>query len=288
MNSLFSIKDLVGKIKNNSLVAMSGFSYMNPPMAIIREIINKDVKNLRIVTGPTSGIETDILIGAGCVSEVISAGVSFEKISGVAPNFKNFVEKDKVRVWECDECIWHTALDAAILGKKHLLWPGGVGTSIPKLNQDLEEVKVDGKWFIKVPAIKPDVGIVHVGVSDRLGNIGFPDNLFLKRQFCEEKIAKVSDLVVASCEHTVESVENPIAKDVFISESEFGCHPGASNGYYIPDLEHYKEYVWFVKENKFEDYLNKYVFDKSHEDYVDIVGEDKLKRLVLSSGPIKK
>ena len=54
---------------------------MNPPMAIVREIVKKGIKNLRLVSGPTSGIETDILIGAGCVKEVVTACVAFEKIS---------------------------------------------------------------------------------------------------------------------------------------------------------------------------------------------------------------
>ena len=87
-NRIINIKEAAKKVKNNSTIGLSGFSYMNPPMAIVREIVKKGIKNLRLVSGPTSGIETDILIGAGCVKEVVTACVAFEKISGVCKTFR--------------------------------------------------------------------------------------------------------------------------------------------------------------------------------------------------------
>ena len=120
-NKISDIKEAVKKVKDNSTLALSGFSYMNPPMALVRELIKKDIKNLRVISGPTSGIETDILIGSGCVKEVITSCVAFEKIAGVAPNFKRFVEQEKVKVWECDESIWHIALKSGTQNKPRLL-----------------------------------------------------------------------------------------------------------------------------------------------------------------------
>ena len=79
---IIDMKKAVGQLKSGMTIGLSGFSYMNPPMAIIREIIKKKINNLTIVSGPTSGIETDILIGAGCVKKVITSCVAFEKIEG--------------------------------------------------------------------------------------------------------------------------------------------------------------------------------------------------------------
>ncbi len=282
-NKITNIKEAVKKIKDGSTIGLSGFSYMNPPMAFVREIIKKNIKGLRLVSGPTSGIETDILIGAGCIKEVITSCVAFEKIAGTSPNFRKFAEQCKIKVWECDESIWHIALKAGIQNKPFLLWPGGIGTSIPKLNKNIKQIKIKNKYFLKVPAIKLDLGIVHCGFADKEGNACFPENLFLKRQFCEREIAQAGKETIVSVEKIVSKVENPIIKNASVIEAEFGCHPGASNGYYIPDLSHYKEYVGFCKEDKFDKYLDKYVYDvDSHEEYLEKIGKERLNKLRLN------
>ncbi|MBL7054299.1 hypothetical protein ISS05_00910 [Candidatus Woesearchaeota archaeon] len=283
---LISIKEAVEKLKPDSTIGLSGFSYMNPPMALVREIIKKNIKGLRLVSGPTSGIETDILIGAGCVKEIITSCVAFEKIAGISPNFKKFSEKGKIKTWECDESIWHIALKAGIQNKPYLLWPGAVGTSIPELNKNIKEIKIKNKYYLKIPAIKLDLGIVHFGFADKSGNAGFK-NLFLKRQFCEQEIAAASKETIVSVEEIVPEVKNPAINGSFVVEAEFGCHPGASNGYYIPDLAHYTEYVKLCKEDKFDKYLDKYVFGISHEEYLEKIGKKRLNQLKLKIPQIK-
>ena len=54
-------------VENGMTVGLSGFAHQNPPMAIVRELIRRGVRGLTVVSGPTSGIETDLLIGAGAV-----------------------------------------------------------------------------------------------------------------------------------------------------------------------------------------------------------------------------
>jgi len=267
-----SLNDAVSCIQDGMIIGLSGFSYQNPPMAIVRELINQKKNNLTIVSGPTSGIETDMLIGAGCVKKVISAGVSFEKISGIAPNFRAAVENNSIELWECDETIWHVALQAGIDNKEYINWPAPVGTSITDLNKDLVEFEKDGKHFLKIPAIKLDLAIVHVGFSDYDGNLAFPEHLFRGRMFCEKKL-------VMNAKHTIASVEKitsrlPSNKEVhigkadFVVEAEFGAHPGASNGFYVPDVDHYQEYIKYCKENKFSDYLKKYVLGVNFSSYI--------------------
>ena len=72
-------------------------------MAVVREIIRRRLRNLTVVSGPTSGIETDLLIGAGCVTRIVAAGVTLERIASIAPAFRHHAENGKISVWECDE-----------------------------------------------------------------------------------------------------------------------------------------------------------------------------------------
>lgn len=257
--------NIIKKIKDSSKIALSGFSYMNPPMALVREIIRQKKKNLTIISGPTSGIETDMLIGAGCVKKLITACVSFEKICSVAPNFKKFYEEGKIKLWECDEAIWHLALKAGIENKKHILWQGGVGTSIPKLNKEIVEIKEDGNYYLKIPAIKPDYSIVHCTYANKNNELVFTSRLFRGRMFCEKELVKAGRVVIAQVEKIINNLpknkELRIGKADFVAEIPNGCYPAASNGFYAPDLEHYKKYVDYCKNNKFDEYLEKYVYN---------------------------
>ncbi len=285
-SKIITIDSALKNLNSSMTIGLSGFSYMNPPMALVREIIKKKIKNLTLVSGPTSGIETDILIGAGCVKKVITSCVAFEKIEGVATNFRKAVENNSIEVWECDECIWHIALKAGIQNVPYMLWPGGVGSSIPKLNKDIEEVKIKGDYYLKIPPIKIDISFIHCGIADKIGNVQFPKNIFLGRLFCEQELAESSKKVVCSVEKIVDNrtiLQNPeriIIRNAEILEIPFGAHPGASNGFYIPDLDHYKEYVEYSKKGKFNEYLEKYIFGvNSQNEYLNLIGKNRLKSL---------
>jgi glutaconate CoA-transferase, subunit A len=287
-SKLIEIDDALKKIRSGMTLGFSGFSYMNPPMAFVRGIIKKKIKNLTIVSGPTSGIETDMLIGAGCVKKVITSGVAFEKVVGVAPNFRRAAEKDEIDIWECDESIWHIALKAGIYDVPYILWRGGLGTSIPELNKEIEEVTVNNRKYLKIPQVKIDLSFLHCGISDIHGNVQFPKNIFLGRVFCEQKIALASRDVVCSVEKIVPNkviLKNPertIIRDAQVIEIPFGAHPGASNGFYIPDLDHFREYVKYCKDGKFNDYLEMFALNPiDHEGYINLIGKNKLGKLKL-------
>ncbi|MBD3203507.1 hypothetical protein GF327_04385 [Candidatus Woesearchaeota archaeon] len=265
---------------------------MNPPMAIIREIIRQKKKNLTVVSGPTSGIETDILIGAGCVKKVITSCVSFEKIIGIAPNFREKIENNEVEIWECDEAMWHLAVKAGTFNMPFAVYEGGLGSSIPELNKEIKIIKDHGKRYLKIPAVKIDTAIIHAGLGDEFGNIQFPDNLFLGRTYCEKELGMNAKTVIASVEKLVpnefirQNAKNTILTNAFVVKARFGAHPGASNGYYMPDLPHYEEYVKAAedsrvnKTNKFEKYMEKYVYNlKNHKEYLDLFKPSRLTEL---------
>ena len=289
-NKLISLNESIDKIKSEMTIGLSGFSYMNPPMVFVREIIRRKIKNLTLVSGPTSGIETDMLIGAGCIKKVVTSCVAFEKIAGVAPMFKKAAEEDEIEVWECDECIWHIAIKAGIYDIPYILWKGGIGSSIPKLNKDIEEITLKGEKYLKVPQLKIDLSFLHCGYSDIDGNVQFPKNIFLGRLFCEQELAESSRDVVCSVEKImakefiIANHERTVIKNASILELPFGSHPGASNGFYVPDLDHYREYVKYCKDGKFGNYLEKYVYKvPDHDSYLDLVGRKKLESLRLKN-----
>ena len=293
---VLSLAEAAALVRDGMVVGLSGFSYQGPPMAIVREIIRRRLKDLTIVSGPTSGLETDLLIGAGCVRRVVTAGVAFERVAAIAPAFRRAAETGGLDVWECDECIWHLALKAAAWGMPHILWRGGVGTSLPELNPDLREIQEEGRRYIRVPPVQPDIVFLHAAEADPFGNVRAVRQAYLGRTYSERALALACrGPVVATAERIVPNDEVFAAPELttvrgaLVVEAPWGAHPGAVGGRYVPDLEHYREYAaageaWLRGDPApYRRYMERYVEGpKGHEAYVTAIGASRLQTLEVS------
>jgi len=135
-NKLISLEDAVKLINNNSRVALGGFGIYQRPMAFVREMINQKIKNLTIV-GVVNSIESDILIGSNCISSIETSYVGFEKY-GIAPNFRKYSEKGKLKIINYPELL---SIDRFRASQENLdFWPasGLGGTDIVKLNTNIK------------------------------------------------------------------------------------------------------------------------------------------------------
>ena len=271
-SKVISIKKAVSWIKDGMTVGLGEFSYQNPPMEAVREIIRTHKKDLTIISGPTSGLATDLLIGAGCVSRVVTAGVAFEEVSGIAPNFRSACEQGTLEVWECDECLWQAGLHAAAWGQPFTLWQGGVGSVIPLLNPSIHLVVVSpdgevtrvrdlksaakmagatkGQLFLQIPPLQPDITFIHAATADEMGFVQYPKKRYLGRVFDEKLLSEATKgPVVVTVEkimpHEVimQHPELTVVRNAWVVEAKKGAWPGGCNGVYTPDLKAYRAYV---------------------------------------------
>jgi glutaconate CoA-transferase subunit A len=290
---LLDIPTAATLVQDGMTVGLSGFSYQGPPMTIVRELIRRGVRDLTLVSGPTAGIETDLLIGAGCVRRVVTAGVVLERLAGIAPAFRSAAERGDLEVWECDECIWYVALKAGAWGVPYLLWPGGVGTSLPELNDDLVEVVEDNRCFLRVAAIRPDIVFIHAAEADRFGNVRGSREAYLGRSFAEQALAEAcTGPVIATVERLVSNeqvIAEPEWTSVFgaqVVHAPWGAHPGGVSGRYVPDLDHLAAYAHagadLVKgdPDAYDAYLERFVRRAAdHDAYLETVGAASLREL---------
>jgi glutaconate CoA-transferase subunit A len=259
------------------------------PMALLRQIIRRGVKNLTIVD---SGVTLDLLIAAGCARKVVSyyAGGGFGV--PVAPAFRCAVERGEIEVWECEEGILTTGLQAAAQALPFLPWRGGVGTSLPEVNKDLKVMHdpIRGETLIAVPPIKPDVTLLHAATADAYGNVqhcGGPGwlDLFLYR---------AADRTIVQVEKIIPNEEiraNPWATTIggadAIVRAPYGAHPFYSRGYYVQDNAHLRQYLEAsaaaAQENRPEpltQYLNHYCREPATlGDYLERIGIKRLLEL---------
>ena len=260
-----------------------------PPSALVRQLIRRGVKNLTVID---SGLSLDLLVAAGCVRKAVSyyAGGGFGV--PVAPSFRRAVERGEVEVWECEEGILTTGLQAAAQALPFLPWRGGVGTSIPEVNRDLKVFSdpLRGETLIAVPPIKPDVTLLHAATADAYGNVqhfGGPGwlDLFLYRA-ADRTIVQV-ERIVANEEIRADPWSTTIAAADALVRAPYGAHPFYSRGFYVQDNDHLRMYVEAAtaaaQENRPEAlayYLAHYCREPAtHGDYLERVGIKRLLEL---------
>lgn len=256
------------------------------PMALLRQLIRRGIKNLTVID---SGLSLDLLIAGGCVRKVVSyyAGGGFGV--PVAPSFRRAVERGEIEVWECEEGILTTGLQAAAQSLPFLPWRGGVGTSIPDVNPDLKVFAdpVRGETLIAVPPIKPDIALLHAATADAYGNVqhvggpGWLDLFLYRAADCTivqvEKIVPNEEIRAHAWATTIGGVDA-------IVRMPYGAHPFYSRGFYVQDNAHLRSYVEVAtaaaQDNRLEaliQYLVHYCREPAtHGDYLERVGIKQL------------
>src|SRR5256714_6728554 len=186
MNKLTSMTGAIAQyVPDGSSVAMGLALEPLIPFAAAHEIIRQERRNLTLI-GPISDILFDQLIGAGCVERIVAAWVG-NVSEGLAHCYRRAIEQGIPRPLTTEEQSNFTiglALLAASLGSPYIPTRSLLGSDIPSHNTALrlERSPLDGTPLLLVPALRPDVTIVHVQRSDEDGNA----HLWGNSGICEE------------------------------------------------------------------------------------------------------
>jgi glutaconate CoA-transferase subunit A len=285
---IISEEEAVGFIRDGMTIAIGGFINCSHPMPIIRQIVKKGIKDLTVVGPASSGLDLDLLVGAGCVKKVISAYFGAETLAPISPMIKRAAERGEIEIFECDEAMYYAALRAGAQRLPFLPTRAGVGTSFPEVNPELRlfEDPIRGEPLVAVPAVRPHVALLYAAYSDPYGNVqhvgtGYGDRLLFR---ASEKTIVCVERIVPNEEIRRDPSKTSIPGADAVVRTPFGAHPFSSPGFYLVDVEHLKEYVKaataFLKENDpvpFQRYVEKYVLcPKDHIEYLEVVGLRRL------------
>src|SRR5215207_6217303 len=239
-------------------------------MEATRALIRRGVKGLTLVTLPTSSLQADLLIGAGCVETLETSAVSLGEF-GPAPRFTAAVTSGAIRIKDATCPALHAAFQASEKGVPFMPLRGLIGSDVLKRRPDWKVVDnpfEDGDEtpdpIVLLPAIKPDVALFHAPMADRDGNvwIGRQRELVTMAHASEKTIVTVEKIVDDSllADKTLAAGTLPGFYVESIAVAERGCWPLPLPEHYAWDAEHLKEYVALAAtEEGFAKYLDKYV-----------------------------
>ena len=281
------LASLVAHVREGDCVAVGGGLSWREPMAALRELVRQPIGGLRLV-GSAHGIDVDLLCGAGAVAVSEESYVGFEQDFGMAPNYRRACESGAVEVR--DSCCYTLVqqLRATIAGLPFMPVRSVRGTGFMHMHPDYKTMlcPFTGEELVLVPALRPDVAILHAHFGDAHGNLhiqGPPvaDILFAK---ASKKVIATVEKIVPPEQLTDAGVTIPYFYVTALAEVPYGAHPTACYPVYAYDRRHTAEYYRFASDGAepFRDlYLQRYVYGcPSHAEYLEAIGgAETLERL---------
>jgi glutaconate CoA-transferase, subunit A len=166
-------EDLATQIPDGALLALPP-DYSLVAMEVVRGLVRRGARKLRLLGVPQLGLCADLLIGAGCVTEVETSAVSLGE-AGLAPRFTEAAEKGEIVVRDATCPAVHTALQAAEKGVPFMPLRGVLGSDLVPLRPDWKVIdnpmKMGTDPILLVPALNPDVALFHARWADDAGNV---------------------------------------------------------------------------------------------------------------------
>ncbi len=263
-----SIDDAIAPIGDGCILVVPR-EVSGVPMAATRALIRRGVKELHLVALPTSSLQADLLIGAGCVKILETSAVSLGEF-GPAPRFTAAVTSGTIEMKDATCPALHAALQASEKGVPFMPLRGLIGSDVLRQRADWKVIDspfANDDPIVLLPAIRPDVALIHAPMADRLGNV------WIGRQRELATMAHAAAKTVATVEkiHEGNLLDDPtLAAGTLpgfyvetIALAERGAWPLGLPDLYAPDPEHLAEYARMAATAEgFDEYLEKYVHKK--------------------------
>jgi len=231
-------------VQDGDTIAMEGFTHLIP-FAAGHEMIRQQKKDLYVIR-MTPDIIYDQLIGAGAVRGMKFSWGGNPGV-GSLHRFRDAVEQSWPRPIELEEHSHAAMANAYDAGASHVpfaVFRGYKGTDLPKVNSHIKFVTCpfSGEQLAAVPAIRPDVAIIHAQKSDRQGNILLEGIVGVQKEAvlaARRSIVTVEEIVEQLHAPSPNSVLLPGWAITAVAEVPGGAWPSYAQGYYERDNAFY-------------------------------------------------
>jgi len=245
MTEFLSLREAIAAyVPDTSTVALEGFTHLIP-FAAGQEIVRQRKRDLTLVR-MTPDIIYDQLIGMGCARKLVFSWGGNPGV-GSLHRLRDAVEHKWPRPLEIEEHS-HAAMAAAYAagaaGLPCAILRGYAGSDLVAYNANIRSIECPftGERLAAVPAIRPDVAIVHAQRADRDGNV-----LIEGITGVQKEVVLAARSAVVTVEEIVEDLRAPSPNSTVlphwtiaaVAVAPGGARPSYAHGYYARDNAFY-------------------------------------------------
>lgn len=236
---------IAGFVRDGDTVAMEGFTHLIP-FAAGQEVIRQQRRNLTLIR-MTPDILYDQLIGMGAARKLVFSWGGNPGV-GSLHRFRDAVERGWPHVLDIEEhshAAMANAYEAGAAGMPCAFFRGYCGSDLPRVNSNIKFVSCPytGEELACIPAIRPDVTIIHAQRADREGNVliegivGVQKEAVLSAKRAVVTVEEVADHLQT---HSPNAIVLPGWTISAIAAAPGGARPSYTHGYYGRDNSFYK------------------------------------------------
>jgi glutaconate CoA-transferase, subunit A len=266
---ILSLKDAIAEfLKDGDTVSLEGFTHLIPSAAG-HEIIRQRKKNLSLAR-LTPDLIYDQLIGAGCASKLRFSWGGNPGV-GSLHRLRDAVENDWPQPLALEEHA-HAGMAAAYAaGAANLpfaMLRGYQGTDLTQHNPQIKSIQCPftGETLAAVPAIRPDVTVIHAQKADKAGNVLIWGVLGVQKE-----AVMAAKRAIVTVEEIVDKLDAPMNSLVLpswiltaVCEVKGGAFPSYAAGYYQRNNAFYKAWDAIAREREtFTAWIDKHIHGTS-------------------------
>jgi glutaconate CoA-transferase subunit A len=280
-----TLDEIASFVNDGASVGIGGSTISRTPMASIWQLIRAGKKDLSCSRCIIS-TDGDLLLGAGVSRHIISSWFAQGILWGLSKVVRHHVEGGLARYDEWSHMAMGMRFRAGAMGVPFMPLRSMLGSGVLEKRPEAKQIDCPftGEKLLLVPALNPDVALIHVQRCDAYGNAQI-DGL----QFMDIDLAMAANRVILTTERIVPNDQIRRAPDHTkipffcvdaVAEVPFGSAPHECYGLYEPMIGHLEAYVAQVNGDPVEGmkkYLDGYVYGpKSWNDFLSMIGMDEI------------
>ena len=247
-----SLEEAAALVKDGDRVGIGGSTLSRTPMAMIWALIRARKKSLTCARGIISS-EGDCCSARASCKHIITSWFSQGIVWGVSKVMRHHIENRLARFDEWSHMAMGLRFRAGAMGVPFLPMRSMLGSDVVRQRPEAREMACPftGEKLLLVPALNPDVALIHVQRCDAYGNAQI-DGL----QFMDIDLAMAANRVILTTERIVSNDQIRRAPDQTkipffaveaVVEAPFGCAPHECYGVYEPFFRHMDYYTSLVE-----------------------------------------
>jgi glutaconate CoA-transferase, subunit A len=291
MSKLLPLSEAVSRnVKDGDTIYAAGFTHLIP-YAAGHEIIRQGIQNL-VLARATPDLIYDQMVAAGCARKVIFSYMGNPGV-GSLRIVRGEIEAGNLEWEEYSHFSMISRLQAGATGLPFMPMNPTAAGDLEQANPLYRKVidPYSGSEVVVVPALKPDVAIVHVQRADIQGNAHLWGIIGEQKEaaFAAERVILTTEEIVD--EDVIRSDPNRTLIPGFIVDAvclaPYCAHPSYTQGYYDRDNSFYLEWDEISKDRKtVQAYLDEWVYGvKDRAEYWEKLGAEVHERLKVGSRP---
>jgi glutaconate CoA-transferase subunit A len=282
---VMSLEEAANLVADGDHVAIGGCTLSRTPMAMVWALIRAGRKDLMVSRSITS-TEGDLFYGSGASQHILTSWFSQGIVWGVSKVMRHYTENKLARFEEWSHMAIGLRYRAGAMGVPFMPTRTMMGSDVGERIDETHEIDCPftGDRLLLVPALNPDVALIHVQRCDAYGNAqmdGLP--------FMDADIAMAANKVILTTERIVandqirrspDQTRIPFITVDAVVEVPYGCAPHECYGVYEPFLPNLDAYAALTLKDPaagVKEYLDRYVYEpKDWNAYLELLGMENV------------